>query len=530
MNKHLLWIASLALGLAACSDKDMAVEDPTQPVDQPTEQPSTTTSNLTTVKLATFAGDPSRVTYEVNTKADELKDGELKLIATIENPDEEVFSISKKDGENGRYMSATSVFRHSDGTYYVSYHMQGNNYNTDLYTPNAGTIQMFTLNEDGTVNLGQGYTAQNRSEEDYDFNHIYFDQTANRIITVGHNWTIPQSWNSETDGDYRGDNTRAIIGVFDPNQGTFSYSTIGTSIEIKDDQNNVIDHADAGDANCVTRSSTYPYYFVATRKGIAILNASSDSETLFAPIKNEDGSRYFIPTPGSCKFVVNKPDLGTRLAFLYLTDPQKTTSYEQSSEAKIAQFDVSTDDNLSLNGLINPDTHAIFGRNNESILDYEYQITLPEISPIDGKNTVSTIDDTDYYVALGKGGLYYTQNDPYTSGTKQTGTLTFGNRPVNCVYAEDGRGEGFHRGFIYVANGAKLTILDRASLEEVANYNLNIKDDNDPAASANYIHVEIEKDGYPFRERTITVAYGQAGVRIFKFRPMQSSKHPINQD
>lgn len=540
MRKNLFWIASMSLFLAACSDKDITPEEPVtpQPDEMVTEQP--TQSNLTTVKLATFSGDPSRITYEAGTRDEEdLKNGDLKLIATIDNPHPDVFSdyTNGKDGE--RYLSATSVFKNPiDNKYYVTYHFQGNNYNTELKTSIGGAIQVFEYT-DGELSLGDGFRASNPNQEDYDFNHIYFDTQSNRIITVGHKWSVPHNWDSETNGAYTGENTRAIIGVFNPSDRTFTHRTIGTSIEVRDDNGVLIDHEDAGDANSVARSIQYPFYFVATRKGIAILNSgdvSEEGKEMFSPVLNEDGTRYFVPTPGSCKSVLNVPNMGTRLAFLYLQDPQKVNNYEQSSKANIAEFDVAINGSNDLIGLINPNTYTGFGRHNEDILTYENQIELPEISPIDGKNTLTALDNGRYYAALGKGGLFFKHEDYYRNGQPTSGVVDdFGNSPVNSVFVDDAYQESYHGGYVYVANGARLTILDRASMTEVASYTLSAKDKvEENMASANYIHVEKGKE-YPItngefsgvvKERIITVAYGQSGVRIFRFIPKVSPAFP----
>lgn len=531
MKKHLFLMAALGLGLAACTNDVLTPEDNAN-ITSPDQENSTST--LKSAKLRVFQGDQSRVNYSNGTRAegDEengLKPGELKLYATIENPDKEVFA-NYVDGSGIRYLSATSIFRNpTDGKYYATYHFQGNNYNTVLDTSIGGAIQVFSLDENGVVNVENGYTATNREQEDYDFNHIYFDNTANRIVVVGHKWSVPNSYTG--DEPYTGENTRAIIGAFDPATGLMDYKTITTSIEVRDDNGMLIDHKDAGDGNCVTRSFSYPYYFVATKEGIAVLEANQ--EKLFEPVLTGNNTRYFIPTSGSCKYVLNKPDLGTRLAFLYLTSrPQNTAS--ASTKANIAEFDVSTYiENNYFEGLIDPDTKGLYPVPNELNPDsYNYQTPLPEVTPIDGKNTISTIDDETYYVALSKGGLFYQQYDNLFGGESSliSGVLTFGDNnmaPVNCVYAEAGIREGYHRGYVYVANGASLTILDRASLQEVARYTLSAKDEiNENEASANFIHVEIAAEGYPFKERTITVAYGQAGVRIFKFMPRVSPAWP----
>ncbi|MCH5233317.1 MAG: hypothetical protein J1E78_06710, partial [Muribaculaceae bacterium] len=522
----------IALGAVACTDKDMAPEDVTTPDEVGTEQ--TVTSNLTTVRLATFAGDESRIVYEPGTRDDDgIKNGELKLIATIANPDKEVNS-AYTDGSGVRYLSATSVFKNPlDNKYYVTYHFQGNNYNTELEKSIGGAIQIFDYTN-GNVNLGDGFYASDPTKEDYDFNHIFFDQKSNRIVVVGHKWSVPSSWTS--DEPYNGENTRAIIGTFDPLTNNLTLSNITTSIEVRDDNGKLIDHEDAGDGNCVIR--IYDEYYLATRKGIAVLSARD--ENLYSPILNDDETRYFVPTPGSCKFVYNAPGDDTRMFYLYLSEDKENVK-DQTSEAKIAEFKVATSGSASEStfiGLINEDTRQTFFNSYDlNLSSYTGQFTLPEmVSPIDGKNGICVIDNAKIYAALGTGGVYFKHDDYYRNGQPTEGVIDiFGNRPVNFVYADDGGGESYHGGFVYVANGARLTILDRVSMKEVASYTLSAKDGiEDNTASANFISVE-KGENYPItngeytstvKERIITVAYGQAGVRIFRFIPKVSPAFP----
>ena len=527
MRKHLFLMASLALGMAACTDADLKNEQGREPEGKPEE----VKSNLTTVNLATFGADQSRVKYEGGTRAEEeeLKPGDLKLVATIDNPHPSVVFKNSTTGDS-RIMSATSVFRNTDGKYYVTYHVQGNNYNTELDQSIGGAIQVFEI-EDGKVKLEEGFRAADPNKEDYDFNHIYFDNRGGRIIVVGHNWSVPSSY--QGDLPYTGENTRAIIGVFDPVKRTLTYDKVTSSIEVRDNDGKLIDHEDAGDVNCVVR--IYDQYYLATRKGIAVLNAKDDE--LFTSVLNEDKTRYFIPTKGSCKFVNDDPHDYTRMQFLYLSE-EKPNIKNQKSEAKIVEFKVATEGENKFLGLINEDTHlTVYDSKDMDLTTYKDQITLPEfVSPIDGKNTICAFDNgKKLYASLGTGGLYYQHYPHYGPNELMTGVMTFNKRPVNCVYAEAPSGEYFHGGYVYVANGARLTILDRATMEEVASYTLSAKDKIDEnEASANYISVEVGEP-YPLthygiegsvKERIITVAYGQAGVRIFRFIPTPSSAYP----
>lgn len=543
MRKHYFLMATLVFGLAACTNETL---DPENSTDNSFSDQATSNSTLTTVNLSTFKSNANRVTYATGTRADEdLEPGELKLTTTIANP-YDVFALNNNNDGGGRYLSATSVYHdETSGKYYITYHMQGNNYNTDVFNSIGGAIEVFSINEDGTLDLSDGgFTAANRDREDYDFNHIYFDKTSNRIIVVGHKWSVPESYQDA--GAYTGENTSAIIGQFNPDLNTLTYEKIKTNLELRDSQGKLIDYKEAGDGNCVVR--IYDQYYLATRKGIAVLNA--DDENLFQPVKNSDGTRYFINTPGSCKFVYDDPNDYTRMFFLYLSDNVSlegvNNSAETESAAKVAQFKVSTGAGNVFNCMIDENTGTnLFEATAEyDIASYPSLFDMPNnISPIDGKNTICSFDNGEkFYAALGKGGLYYKHPMHYDSSAKAEGTLKFGNKPVNCVYAEQPSGESFHGGYVYVANGATLTILDRASLDAdnnsvnvMAEYTLSAKDGIDEnLASANYIDVQLGNSyNYSFtyngqeysgtiKERIITVAYGQAGVRIFRFLPKVS--------
>lgn len=510
--------------------------------EDPTEE---NTSNLTTVQLASFAGDASRVSYPV-TRAegdetdaegevagdaeDEIKPGTLRLIASIDNPSKDAGFFVPEEG--GRYMSATSVY-YDEGseTYYVTYHIQGNNYNTTLDTSTAGAIQSFKIDENGDVKLGTGFRAQNPSQEDFDFNHIYFDEVDNRILAVGHNVK-----------DGKQDNTNAIIGVFDPTAGTYTYSTVKTGEKAYDDDGKSLGYKDAGDVNFVMRGSGYyksgwKFYLVATRKGMAVLR--SEPEHLFKPVLNEDGTSYFIPTKGSAKSIA-QGDVSSLVHMLYLSEEKKATSDEISSEAKIAHFminKVPTDLTFGELQIFNSrGSHTPFDPQTNTIEDIEEgdgQTVLPEeIKPIDGKNTLVTTtvsgqNYNEYYAALGTTGLYY-HFPGKNSSTIYEGVMKFGNRPVNNVYVDPfGSGESKNDGFLFVANGSKLTVLHRRTMEELDSWNMPSKDadGNDIASSANFIYVtKGAQDENGMYERTVVVAFGQAGVRIFKFTPIAKTE------
>lgn len=499
--------------------------------------------NLTTVHLAGFAADDSRVTYEVPTRSEEeLKEqGTLRLVATIENPSQaEGFNFVKEDG--GRWLSATSVYyNETEQKYYVTYHMQGNNYNTTLETETAGAIQSFSVSEDGVVTLDKGFRTPNPTAEDFDFNHLYFDKTAQRILAVGHR---------VKNGNQK--NTNAVVGVFDPVQGTYKYATVQTAEKAYNEKGKSLGYKDAGDVNSVLRPNDdfwtndgWHFYLLATRKGMAVVSA--DERTLFQPVLHEDGTNYFVATPGSAKSI-SQGTAGSYFNLLYLSEdtsemPEAATT---GSEAKVAHFAINTkyanpdapvaERVTTLRSLMSQTAPFMeFDPRTDAIENLTTQTTLPKvISPVDGKNTLFAIprfSDPEYYAALGTSGLYYhfkgnNTNKPYE------GVMAFGNRPVNNVFADkevtgegvmvDGKRVG-HDGFLYVANGSKLTILHRHTMEVLATWNMPSKDENgnEIASSANYVTVTsgpVGENG--LSERTIAVAFGQAGVKIFKFMPV----------
>lgn len=544
MKKYLFWIATIALGVVACTDKDIAPAESAQP-DQ-VENNQTAPSNLTTVKLATFAGNPNRISYEAGSRADEEALKPLELIASIANPSKaEGFNFNLEEG--GRYLSATSVYYNpTTETYYATYHMQGNNYNTTLDNEIGGTIQQFKVTNNGSeyeVVLGNGFRAEDPNKLDYDFNHLYFDVTSNRIIAVGHQWEVPKTWESDEVYTGKRDNTNAIIALFDPEDATLTSSKIYTAEKLYDADGKSLGKEGAGDANCVIRGGEtmnpnhvygWNIYYVATRKGMAVLHA--DEEKLFESYLNEDGTNYFIPTPGSAKFVA-KTGTSSFFDLLYLAEDNENESYSSSSPAKIAHFATNTGENNSFGYLTEVGTQIKYNPQEKNILEMGKQSDIVEvITPIDGKNTLlcapECYSDNEQYAALGANGVYYHFNG-VNSGKEIEGVLKIkgSNKylPVNCVTADVSSDESGHDGFMYIACGARLIIVHRKTFEVVAYWNIPTKDENgdyldDVAASANYIHVQhgpvvsYENDR-KVRERIITVAFGQEGLKVFRFNP-----------
>lgn len=537
MKKHLFWIASIALGAVACTDKDMAPEDVATPAEPGTEQ--TVTSNLQTAKLATFKSSQDRVTLNPETRdGDEIKT--LELIAEIGNLSQEGKISGFVQETGGRYLSATCVFYdQTTGTFYTTYHMQGNNYNTTQTNETGGFIETFTLDENDKPEVGGVYMAADPSNLSFDFNHLYFDDLSkynfggrqdafthegHRIIAVGHS--------SEAVKTGSGFNTKAIIGKIDFEKNELQYAPILTGEKIyqdgvtnKDGSLTSLGDEDAGDANCVIRKANF--YYVATRKGLAVVEAADNS--LFAPIHDYESEKvYFIKTPGSAKFLSHEQlDLNSsHFSMLYLTEnTPKDFGASTSINANIARFSVDAGSGRPCHSNTSQGTGDIRDTESFNILDWWENTNLPEVKPIDGKNVTFWGENNSLYACLGTGGLY--AHNPYDNVINRTVKLSDaedGSRPVNGLFVESieyGGGRRLSNGFIYVANGACLTILDGSSLETIAEYSAFDSKADTNLASANYVHV-VKSDKMTngvTPDRIVTVAYGQEGVKVFRFVP-----------
>ena len=527
MNKHYLWMAVFAMGLYACSDDTIAPGG-----DVEGSEPETTeVSPMQHAKLASFAGDQSRVSYGVVSRAaDDVQPGSLRLVAEIENPSKsqngvEGFVIE----ENGRYLSATCVYYDDrTDTYYATYHMQGNNYNTKLETDVAGIIESFKIGADGKVALDKIYRTADNQSIDFDFNHLYFDNvekhgglgnvTDDRIVAVGH-LVKPTSTGKK--------DTQAIIAKvnFD-GDASLDYKVVYTGDKILDANGKSLGKEDAQDVNAVLRC--YDTYYLATRKGVALLDASTDN--MFEPRKDQAGNNYFIKSAGSVKHIANDGGY-SKLTVLYLTeDFPEGFSGDDAISAKMAKFDISN------NGATRQPTIGygsadatrltdVTGKTVDDLRAYGsgwdmFNVDFDRaVAPIDGKNVLFMLSgsESQYYAALGKAGLYFRNDNHGQYDKDSSGRLDFGNRPVNGVYADEGTGNEHHNGFIYVANGSKLTIFNRYRLDEVASFNLPESE----IGSANYVVARTEEEYNEFgtRDRIITVAFGQAGVKVFRFSP-----------
>ncbi|MCH5215543.1 MAG: hypothetical protein J1F10_01275 [Muribaculaceae bacterium] len=532
MKRLIYLLPAFALYLASCSDDTITPGNSDELGNENVEQ-----ITLKTANLASFKSSQSRVNV-IGTRA-YPNPGELTLFATIDNLSKEgKITGFEKEGNDGRYLSATCVYYDKNtGKYYVTYHMQGNNYNTKQTDETSGYIETFTLDAEGKPTVDKVYMSEDPSKLDFDFNHLYFDDLSNsdnsgvykgtdngtRIIAVGH-----KSEPSKKEGGEP--NTAAIIAKLNLEEGKIDYSTVLTGEKITDESVTKDDGTlmplgdeDAGDVNCVLRK--YDYYYLATRKGIAVLNARNDKD-LFSPINNvstEDykpieNTTYFVRTPGSAKHLCHYyPVYGSGFSFLYMTQPfPETYDGETALPASIINFSMNAGDGTLCGMNTSGGGAAIYNTSGFDITTWSLGTnqfkTDGNICPIDGKNVLANLNGI-LYACLGKGGLYISGPSEKTIkfSDKKDGT---GSRPVNGVFVEDL--ENYNDGFIYVANGACLTILDRKTLEKVAEYSAFEEGD----ASANYVTV-YKTDTYTGKcpDRLITVAYGQAGVKIFKFTP-----------
>ena len=521
-------LVAAALALGSCSEDKTAGDEGLTPPQDSVETPTEPT--LYTAPLATIASSSDRVQVVPQTRADDgAKPGSLTLLASIKNPSEQLTHLAG----DSRQLSATSVYYdRTTGTYYATYHMQGNNYNTNQPVETAGLIETFTLDESGTPLLEKIYRSADPEKLDFDFNHLYFDEIPNpasmdyvgtydvddysgvRIIVGGHK--------SEPTKDGTGTNTAAVIArlnLDDPQNPSIDYSVVYTGEKILDENGKSLGKEDAGDVNCFVRK--YNHYYLATRKGIAVVKAGMDH--LFEPELDGNGQIYFLKTPGSAKYM-SQPTTTSFLDILFLNNdtPEEGLSKETSSPATVVEIAVDTKDGKDL----------VYTFPN--VADFSWVLSMPNkirkenfasVSPVDGKNMLVTSSNNTsaIYACLGKNGLYVFDD---TYGYKHDEILTFsdakegGSRPVNGVFVEDWDSVGGRHatdGFIYVANGACLTILDAYTLEQVDEYSA-FKEGN---ASANFVHVvrTDESTNGSAPDRIITVAYGQAGVKVFKFVP-----------
>ena len=362
-------------------------------------------------------------------------------------PTIEIKKVTDIDGHDHDHgiISATCInFGEANNTAYVSYHLRGNGdgEKNENYVGNAqrGCIEVIKDNGEAGLELGSYMIAP-----DWDFNHLIVDE--DRIVTVGNSktmsafiGTLPVDFEASTGIDRK---------VFEVKELTTNEPIYGPS---KDDPNTQIriGFKNAGDGNCVVRKDNY--YYVATYGGYGPLNLD------FTRVNDADGNKIFTKTNGSAKHIsLNRNGKMAVLAHDTYDKPSSTASvfiYDASDFAfanKINTFDA-----------------------------------VGTIEPVDGKNVIA-MDGDQVYACLSKGGLVRVNDG------KKWQRHDKNNIPVN--------GMAFDDKYIYVANGSFVSVLDKATMEEICYYHASSK------KSANYIALHNDK---------IYVAFGEDGLQVFE--------------
>lgn len=364
---------------------------------------------------------------------------EIRKIVDIESLDEE---INHGDHNHG-IISATCINFGADGTAYASYHLRGNgtgDHNQPNYVDEYAQKGCIEVIKNGAAGMELG---SYMIAPDWDFNHLIVD--GNRIVTVG---------NAKKKGAFIG----ALPVDFEASSGTdrddFVVKELTTDEAIygeseKTGETIKIGYKNAGDGNCVVRQGNY--YYVATYEGYGPLNVD------FSRVKNQAGDVVFKNTNGSAKHIsIN----GGNMAVIALDSYDKT-----SSTASVYKFGAS---------------------------DYTFADVLRSydnvgtVSPVDGKNVVA-VDGDEIYACLSKGGLVrVSDGKKWQRGENKS-------VPVN--------GMAFDDKYIYVANGSFVSVLDKATMEEVCYYHAS------SLKSANYIAL---------RNGKIYVAFGEDGIQVYQ--------------
>ena len=353
-----------------------------------------------------------------------------------------VTDIDGHDHDHG-IISATCINFGQDGKAYVSYHLRGNgkdeNKNENYIGEYAqkGCIEVISDKGEAGLELGSYMIAP-----DWDFNHLIVD--GNRIVTVGNSktmsafiGTLPVDFEASTGIDRK---------VFEVKELTTNEPIYGPS---KDDPNTQIriGFKNAGDGNCVVRQGNY--YYVATYGGYGPLNLD------FSRVNDADGNKIFTKTNGSAKHISLNGN--GKMAVI------SHDSYDKnSSPASVYTFNAT---DYSFSNVLN--TYSAFGT----------------IEPVDGKNVIA-MDGDQVYACLSKGGLVRVNDNKKWQKN---------NVPVN--------GMAFDDKYIYVANGSFVSVLDKATMEEICYYHASSQ------KSANYIAL---------RNKKIYVAFGEDGLQVFE--------------
>lgn len=301
-----------------------------------------------------------------------------------------------------------------------------------------GCIETWTASGEA-ISLGNYMWA-----DGYDFNHLIVDANANggkKIVTVG---------NETKKG--------AFIGTLPV---SFA-SAVGTASDfaVKEVVSNVhnglsgdaSDYNNAGDANCVVRQGDY--YYVTTYAGYGPVSYDNLSRVRTS---DTDKTPVFVKTNGSAKHITLANGKAAVLSLDTYSDTESTATVTVYADA----------------------TDHTFGARPEAVYS-----NLGPIKPVDGKNVLA-VDGNDIYACLSQGGLMrLTDNKTWQRGA---------NVPVN--------GLAIDANYLYVANGSFLSVLDKATMTEVAYYHAASN------KSANYIHLE---------NGLIYVSYGEDGIQVFK--------------
>lgn len=341
-----------------------------------------------------------------------------------------------------------------DGVFYVSYHMRGGNYAGDTY------------DKDDVEGCIETWTIEKDKEKNSDvvtlgnwmwtngFDFNHLIIDGSNIVTVGHYGKKGAIIGKMT-------NTFANFDAEENNadgksdEFSFKYLTTAEPLMDKGENGEIkTDYKNAGDGNCVIRVNDE--YFVSTYEGYGKLDLE------FNRIKDEDGKVAFVPTPGSAKHIIEK---GGDIAVLYLNERPTSTATAKSS----ATLATVSKDNFP------------FGAATSELNSY--------VQPVDGKNVLAW-NDNKMFACLGKGGLNV-DNEIYTFGEEN-------KEPVNGI--------AFDGPYVYLASGSHLRVLDASTMEEVTHYCI-------PNMSANYIKVATVNG-----EKVIAVAFGQAGIKVFKLK------------
>ncbi len=364
---------------------------------------------------------------------------ELVKVVDIESLDEEVHKGNHDHG----IISATCITFGADGTAYASYHLRGNG--TGDKNPNyvgeyaqKGCIEVIKYNAAGEFELGSYMISP-----DWDFNHLIVD--GRRIVTVG---------NAKKLGAFVGtlpidfEASEGVKDDFEVKELTTAEPLYGTSD--KTGEQIKLGYKNAGDGNCIVRQGNY--YYVATYEGYGPINLD------FSKVKNEAGDVVFTKTNGSAKHIALSNN--GKMAVLAHDTYDKT-----SSTASLYTFNAG---------------------------DYSFANQLAKydavgtIAPVDGKNVIA-MDGDELYVCLSKGGLVRVSDGKkwQRGANKQV--------PVN--------GMAFDEKYIYVANGSFISVLDKATMNEICYYHAS------SLKSANYIAL---------RNGKIYVAFGEDGIQVFQ--------------